>query len=259
VVTDISNTKCADDPNKPCEDNTCVEGDPNCVVVAAVPLPAECTSAICRTPGFWGTHACWENPLNYLDERCEKEGRATNITQAVIDMAGGSLGLICGSPIDNTALGDEDSAVEAICVSVKGNIQLQLVRQLTAAALNCVVSGGPANCVGVPLYQDIFHECNLTCTNTAAGDPARKALFTECISKIDCLNNGRIFENGVCRSAVEGNCHQQPLCGPGDSPEWCYEPPGPAGSSNECNDAIDNECFVINGGGQCAHKDVDPS
>src|SRR5206468_1532862 len=101
---------------------------------------------ICRTPGFFGTHGGKEKP------------RSQNITQALINAAGGCLN-ICGEIITNTTLNSADSAVEALCVSVRGDPFLQLVRQLTAASLNCVLSNGNSDCTGVSV-QDVFQTCN---------------------------------------------------------------------------------------------------
>ena len=82
-------------------------------VAPIVPAPPECVPSeeICRTPGFWGTHG-----------GVEKGG--PNITQFAIDQAGGSIE-ICGQTITNTtpttttptAPGNDQSALEAICVS----------------------------------------------------------------------------------------------------------------------------------------------
>ena len=97
------------------------------------PVPDRCLpdEEICRTPGFWGARG-----------GIEKAPKSQNITQAVIDQAilENGLGLpVCGIYIDNTDLLSNFSAIEAICVSVKGVTERQLVRQLTVAALNCVL------------------------------------------------------------------------------------------------------------------------
>src|SRR5262249_34850116 len=155
-------------------------------------------------PGFWGTHAC---PA----EGCEEQGGscAQNITQAVIDASGGIT--ICGEPITNTLLNDQQSAVEAICIANAGGAitKKQLARQLTATALNCVVSGGqgPVDvCHGVSI-DTTFLACNTVCTSSSA----TKTDIGNCISALDCFNNGGTFADGVCTPGGENNCHVQPL------------------------------------------------
>jgi hypothetical protein len=169
-------------------------------------------------------------------------------------------------------LSDDDSAVEAICVAVKDSISLQLARQLTAASLNCVVSNGVPDCTSTPLYAAIFSSCNATCANPAS----TKADVTACINQIDCLNNGgKMLSNGTCQTGVcagdgktvcaegsvcsdgsackglDNNCHDQLLINAALG--FNFEPPGAAGSSNECNSATKNTCHVI-GSGQTACK-----
>jgi len=247
--TDISDQQCPDDPNNVCEDNTCVEAQDGCVAVPAEPLPAECVGAICRTPGFWKVHA-WVNP--------DKRG-SRNIAQEVIDAGGGCLE-ICGEVITNTDKNNADSVIEAMCISVKADSRLQLVRQLTAAALNCIVSGGGSDCVGAPLYADVFSTCNAVCANPASD----KGMLTACIGEIDCLNNGGLpLGNGFCQQGtcangspckescsdgsacvpLPGNCHDQPLVN--EELGLDFDPPGPAGSEKRCSAASDNECKVI--------------
>ncbi|MBP7146256.1 MAG: hypothetical protein KBD01_01840 [Acidobacteria bacterium] len=205
-------------------------------------------SAICRTPGFWGTHAGVEKK------------NAKNITQAVLDEAHGVM--VCGVLIDTTVLKSSDSALESMCVSPKGDARLQLVRQLTAAALNCTISGD-LGCEEVP----VFGLCNDVCLGLSSELSA-----TECIDRLDCLNNGgQLLENGMCQlgtcggdgvTACEGdrecafqgpaatcvptpgNCHDNPLVN--EDLGLDFDPPGAAGSSNACNSAIKNNCDVFN-------------
>jgi len=179
---------------------------------------------ICRTPGFWGTHAGRE------------KSRSQNITQAVINAAGGCIE-VCGEIIDNTVLNSADSAVEAICVSPRGDQRLQLVRQLTAAALNCIITNGNPDCTGVSV-EEVFQTCNASC---ASGDPSAP---DTCIGLLDCFNNGGTIDgSGNCVTGAPNNCHDRLLVN--DSLNLNFEPPGPAGSSNECNAARDNTCTVI--------------
>jgi hypothetical protein len=150
----------------------------------------------------------------------------------VIDAAGGCLE-VCGERITDTCLDDANSSVEAMCVSVVGVPERQLARQLTAAALNCVVSGGGPTCSGISI-EELFADCNLVCETS--GTSGTRSI-QECIDSIDDFNNGRITD-----------CHETALCNP-DVPGLdaiCNDqPPNPAGSSNECDAAKKNSCFVI--------------
>src|SRR3989442_426144 len=122
-----------------------------------------CKVPICRSPGFWGTHACPEN--SSLVSSCEN-AMSKNITQAVINAAGGCF-VVCGEVIKNTILANADSTVEAICVSPAGNQRLQLIRQLTAMALNCIISGLKSDCSGDPAgLGKLFSHCNSVCLGT---------------------------------------------------------------------------------------------
>jgi hypothetical protein len=248
--TDISDQQCPDDPGNVCEDNTCVDAEDGCLAVPADPLPAECVGAICRTPGFWSSHA-YANP--------DKQG-SRNIAQEVINAGGGCLE-VCGEVITNTDKNNADSVIEAMCVSVKGIGRVQLVRQLTAAALNCVVSGGGSDCAGAPLYASVFSTCNAVCADPA-GD---SGLVAACIDEVDCLNNGGLpMGNGFCQLGtcagnglpceksctdgsaclpLPGNCHDQLLVN--EDLGLDFDPPGPAGSEKRCNSAKENECKVI--------------
>ncbi len=190
---------------------------------------------ICRTPGFWGTHG-----------GIEKGG--PNITQAVLNETGPIS--ICGVTISTTDL-TATSAIEAICVSPKGQQTLQLARQLTAAALNCGMTnsvscgGGGQNpgtniCGGVSI-EDVFNACNEACaaglTSPASGDFAG----ISCIEAIDCFNNGGsgLDAEGVCTG--DSGCHDRPLV------NGCFnfQNPGPASSPKKCNDARKDPILVI--------------
>src|SRR5262249_41750917 len=104
----------------------------------------QCQVEICRTPGFWGTHAGTE-------KNCSQD-----IAGAVLDSCGGLT--ICGHTIDNTDVPSQESSTEAICVTPRGDQTLQLARQLTAAGLNCCVSGGGNTCNGISI-QNLFADC----------------------------------------------------------------------------------------------------
>jgi hypothetical protein len=165
---------------------------------------------ICRTPGFWGSHAGTEHP------------RATDLTQLVIDAAGGSLD-ICGQTITNTDVGNMMSALEAMCVKVQGVQRRQLARQLTAAALNCVISGGGADCSDTSV-EALFAEANAACA-------ANSGNLSQYIDGIDAFNNGE-------------ECHDRDLS-ESDVFDGVSPLPGPAGSSRACNAAAKNNVFIF--------------
>jgi hypothetical protein len=242
--------------NDQCTDDVCDPVD-GCVHTPANPLPAGCGEAICRTPGFWGTHAGTE------------KNKSVNITEAVIDCADGNCAdhtandflLICGEKIDSpdsnpadgtTDVNDASSSTEAMCVPVKGAPILQLARQLTSAALNCLISGGGSDCAGTSIYSTVFAECNATC----ASGTASKAELTACISELDCLNNGGSFSNGLCTAGGPGNCHDRILVN--ETLGLNFEPPGPAGSSNACNAANGTACTVVGPGEAACSTDSLP-
>jgi len=210
---------------------------------------------ICRTPGFWGTHA-----------GVEKDG-SSNITQAVID-AGTPPGIqVCGVDVTNTLKNQDNSALEAMCVHPRAAQVLQLTRQLTAMALNCVVSGSTMDCDGTSVAS-LFSDCDLACV-----DGTDDAKIGSCIAEVDCWNNGgQMLDNGMCKLGTCGGdaaapCNKDADCGLTDEglPVACiplqdtchdrdlvneglglfFEPPGPAGSSKACNDAIKNDCNLL--------------
>jgi hypothetical protein len=192
---------------------------------------------ICRTPGFWGTHA-----------GIEKTG-SQNITQQVLNQYGGSL-QICGHPITTTDL-TNTSAVEAICVAIKGNSSLQVARQLTAAALNCILTNSAGGCgtgqnltdacAGVSI-DPVFKACNDPANLCAVTATLTDGTVVDCISALDCFNNGGSFDpaTGTCSASIN-SCHDQPLV----TGCFNFEPPGPAGSPRECNTARKDNCTIL--------------
>lgn len=229
-----------------CEAGLCVQthlpgDDPSCV-------PGE---EICRTPGFFGSHG-----------GTEKE-RSTNITLALLNAYNAANDpnlFICGREINNTDAGNVNSALEAICVSVKGDSRRQLARQLTAAALNCILTNagdGVDACVSLTgavcadvSVQGVFEACNTACAEgdvTATidhdSDPTTAEVSISCIGAIDCFNNGGIFDptDGSCDAAIE-SCHDREL--DNGCTALSFTPPGPAGSPRECNEARKNDIYV---------------
>jgi len=212
------------------------------------PVPDRCIpqDERCRTPGFWGARG-----------GIEKAPKSQNITQAVINQAIAENGFglpVCGIYITNTDLLSNFSAIEAICVSVKGVTKRQLVRQLTAAALNCVLGDCSLE------HAALVAGCNNVCA-TGVGD------MQACIGALDTFNNGGDGD-GVCAIGGEPcddtntcvglgdyclpdeSCHDRNLCpdfdddGDINGSDFCFEPPGPASSPRKCNSARKNDVYV---------------
>jgi hypothetical protein len=186
-------------------------------------LVCEVTVAeICRTIGFWGTHGGSEND-------------GPNVTQMVLDAAGGPLN-VCGATIDNTAVGDTSSALEAICASPSGGDQrVQLTRQLTGMALNCVLSGGGTDCSGTSVAT-LFGAANEACANDVGN-------LGDYIGPVDCFNNGGEYIDGECVIDEEDNCHDRPITD-SDLFEEGFNT-GPASSAEACRDARKNDVLVL--------------
>ena len=206
----------------------------------------------CRTPGFWGARAGSGND-------------GANITQAVIDAAPTGI-MVCGETVDNTSLMAAGSALEAVCVHPRGEQIHQLARHLTAAALNCVVSGSAMDCEGASI-EALFSNCNSICM-AGVDDQAIK----DCGLEIDCWNNGgTMLDTGMCQLGTcsqtgapckedldcgynldggeltcipfEDTCHTRPLVN--EDLGLFFDPPGPASSSRECNSAIKNNTYFL--------------
>jgi hypothetical protein len=195
-------------------------------------VPPEVTP-VCRTPGFWGTHAGRE------------KSRSFNLAQEVIDYSDdtygtgdGTFGLgdICGVRITSTDVyqlpgsGPDyaKSSTEAICVHPKTKIVRQLMRQMTAAAINCVMSGTSSNCAGLTIGTK-WAEADAACAANS-GD------LSGYIEDFDAFNNG-YYPGSEC---VE-DLNESPLW-----PEvYDHKVPGPAGSSDACNFAIQNDWYLV--------------
>ena len=189
-----------------------------------VEVPGE---EICRTPGFWGTHAG------------EEHRRSTDLVQLVID-AGGPLS-VCGQTIDNTEVGNVHSAVEAMCVQVEGVQQRQLARQLTAMSLNCIVSGGQSDCTATSV-DGLFASANAACEANADD-------LGEYIARVDCFNNGGQFDEGTYECHIDdesqSNCQNRDLDESTEIFDGVRPLPGPAGSPRACNAASGNGIKVV--------------
>ncbi len=176
---------------------------------------------ICRTAGFWKTHAGTE------------KNNSQNITQMVINFSG-CLN-ICGEVITNTLTNSANSALEAMCVAVAGDQRLQLARQLTAAALNCIMTAGDPSCAGVSI-GDVFAACNAACASGQVSAVVGGQSI-DCTDALDSFNSNPA-------------CEAQPLCN--KSLNLCFDPPGPAGSTDACNLASSNACTILQPGeAQC--------
>jgi len=185
-----------------CTDPTCEE----CNTATGVcqdrdPQPPICNPMeICRTPGFWKTHA-----------GSEKGG--PNVTGTVLAASTVPV-IVCGDLVS-----DSVDVMENMCVQVRGNPLVQLKRQLTAAALNCIMSTGNGDCTGVSI-ESLFADCNAACVGgTSTRTPS------QCIGEIDAFNNGL---------TTEPSCHEQPLCN--EDIALCIGKTGPASSPRQCSD-----------------------
>ena len=189
--------------------------------LATIPVVSEWVP-ICRPARFWKTHG-------------GDFGGRPNITHAVLAAAGGSLE-VCGQTlVHGGAVGSLESPLEALCVEVEGIGRRALYRQLTAAALNCVVSG-VGDC---GLLVPDFDTCNTQCA-----DGTGKLGVWECNRRLDCFNRGGVYDwiERTCEIDEVG-CHLRPLC---DSPHpsLCFDPEGPASGWRDCRDARLNSCTL---------------
>jgi len=214
-----------------CEDDDVCTGD-TCNPLVGCEREPLCTD-ICRTAGYWATHGGYENR------------RSINVTQAVLDNAGGIE--VCGELLTTTSNVNRpylnglglSSALEGLCVTVKGAKERQLYRQLIATALNCEISSG-GNCDEIlARYIDVsFSDCSALCAD--GGSSLGDVSVGECVEQLDCFNNGGRIVDGSC---VEGGggCHEGELCNeeigicPGDTP---------ASSPKACLEANSNRCTI---------------
>jgi hypothetical protein len=162
----------------------------------------------------------------------------------VLDLAPDHCVEVCGEIIDNTNVNDANSAVEGMCVAVQGWPTKQLARQLIAATLNCLASGGPSDCSASSI-ADVYAACNDACAGGEVsamvdGHPV------SCIDAIDTFNNGELCHQqpvGVCKQGktITGDlCLSTVPCPEGYT---CASPP--ASSSDKCNQAKGNDCTVV--------------
>jgi hypothetical protein len=257
-----------------------------------------CPTPICRSAGFWGTHAGTECPKK--KPNCGSQ----NITQAVINECDSCLD-ICGEIITNTGSNNANSAIEAICVSPASDNRLQLARQLTVASLNCCLSDGESDCKGLSDWDNVFNFCNSACALNLSDS------FKYCINALDCLNSGgKVIEQmgdtvvaacqtGTCQPSAgndipcgknlpacsvgscvpfQETCYTKNLCN--EDLGLCFNTNAPAGSSDACTLATGDgkgknagnycailpmlnppeaNCSKLNQGEECCSSDVEQS
>jgi hypothetical protein len=90
------------------------------------------------------------------------------------DILGDGPLTVCGQVVADVDIGHAHSALEIMCVSPRGDVRLQLARQLMAAALSRAAGGAPID----------LGPCNAVCTNAAATD----AELSSCVDAIDGYN-----------------------------------------------------------------------
>jgi hypothetical protein len=160
----------------------------------------------CKSAKFWGTHGV--------------------LTDDVIDAGDGCLE-VCGEVITNVGVSSASSALEALCVPWEASARTQLARQLTALALNCVVSGLEPDCGGNTGLAELFASCNAACVGNSS-----KSALGNCLRKIKCFNGGGVLTSkGYC-SDKDAPCRDR------------YLPSGPD-TSKQCHDASSSSCSIV--------------
>jgi len=218
----------------------CDDGDPCtadlCTAENLCSYDYICGADICRSPGYWATHSGYEKK------------NSVNVGQLVIDAVGPLE--VCGESIDSTSNESSpyleglglSSDLEGLCVKTRGIKERSLYRQLVAAALNCGISGGDCDDI-LAKYVDVsFSDCSDLC---AGNPPVDGPTVSECVSQLDCFNNGGQLIDGDC---AYGTCAEDPTvyCGGdyGDCPLFLEEPqecepfPGNCHSAALCNEAL---------------------
>jgi hypothetical protein len=206
-------------------------------------------TAVCRGPGFWATHARFD----------PTQPRSRNITSAAILAGGGCLN-VCGEVIVPTGIqktsagctssganfncpktvNDADSAEEALCVATTGNKSLQLVRQLTAAALNCAVSNGSSDCSGTS-GEDAFKACNAACAAKQTSASIDGSLPVDCLKAVGCFNNGGQFDL-VTQTCQLGTCSTKKTQACGSGLATCPNSGSCVRTAGNCRGAVFGTC-----------------
>jgi hypothetical protein len=211
---------------------------------------------VCRNSYYWKVYA---GTSKY--KTCSQ-----NITQAVLD-ARGSVD-VCGERIETTALDDAASAVEGLCSDAPSGSKRLLVRELTAAALNCILGdlASGRDPQADPLCDSastaaLFANCNALCAGSGGS-----GTVSQCIEALKCVNGGDDWTGSYCKRDDDG-CDEArlPSCTALALPncrlpsrDQCYAQHGQAGGSSKCEQASDNACEVIGDGEAKCACDSDP-
>jgi len=114
---------------------------------------------------------------------------------------------VCGHLITNVQVRDPQSAIEGLCVKIRGNQRLQLMRQLLTAALNMAAGGANFSQYG---------GCDATCQNSTASTTD----LASCIDQVDSYNQS------------------------GDAVTSPWDPPGPA-DPGTCQSCFESSCTLL--------------
>jgi hypothetical protein len=109
----------------------------------------------------------------------------------------------------------------------------------------CIANGVAADCE-CPLIRNIF-----AFGVSASGSPP------VCDTLSDLTVNTTVYAYPHCHAHItaidnfnnDPVCEARPLCN--RSLGLCFEPPGPAGGSKQCNDARQNDCTIFSGAPPC--------
>ncbi|MFN2375656.1 MAG: hypothetical protein ABR538_03915, partial [Candidatus Binatia bacterium] len=189
-----------------------------------------CASDICRSAGYWSTHSGYE------------KSNSVNVGQLVIDAVGPLE--VCGETISTTSNSSSPyvdglgltSNLEGLCMRSQGVKQRQLYRQLTAAALNCAISGDDCDVILAKYIDVSFTECSNLCEGLAVAPDAPSV--GECVAQLDCFNNGGQTVDGKCAIGTCAN-DSSLYCGSdfGACPDVNALPQECVGFVNSCHDA----------------------
>jgi hypothetical protein len=139
------------------------------------------------------------------------------VTSGILAVAGGLE--VCGVCIDNVAVNNANSALEALCIAPQGDQRLQLARSLLAAALTEAAGGA---------QFDGFDACNTVCQdpNASADD------IGTCITATDSFNQSGdnlssplaegAASSGPCKSALASACTVLNPSACGSSTAGCF-------------------------------------
>ena len=193
------------------------------------------TGEVCRSASWWSQHA------GTAGGSTANTKQNVDVVQKVTDKAGGCI-VVCGEKITNTNLNDAESAIEGLCVPTADTSRRQLVRYLIAAALNCAVNGGPADC-SASIIAPVFAACDAAC---AAGQT--KAVING--KKVDCIEAGeyKLFHDDYYENpegSVVGLCANGNPCTSGRGCTDRSTCTSPTASVRKCKLAQANTCTIV--------------